>query len=144
MRSLLYSALAILCAGCVTPGEYLSGQIYSIEQGKVLEFEIEVSYGNGKVRAKDPKSGELFQGTYVAISDGDVSTGVANTTVGRRNIPTIVTASSSSILATSSALLVGDKGTMLECAMTIEKSHTRPKGIGSCVDQIKNNYRLQF
>jgi hypothetical protein len=132
-----------------------------MENARNLDFEIEVSYGKGGVRSKDKATGESFTGTYVAVAGGRVSIGAANTTIGRTNATTvsggsvanttirptnastITTSTTREIMATSSALLFGDKGTVLDCGINIERGHM-PKGIGACVDQQGVNYKLMF
>ena len=144
LKKFLGFLILITITACATPvGQYLPGQIFSIENSRKLEFEIEVSRGKGGVRANDKATGEIFSGTYVAIAGGRVSTSLINTATRPTNTPIITTNTTSEIMATSTALLFGDKGTVLDCSINIERGYT-PKGIGTCVDQHGFNYRLMF
>ena len=148
-------------SGCAIPGSFLPGQIYSMETGKNLDFEIEVSYGKGDVRAKDKSSGEEFTGTYVAVSGGSVTIGtsfgsvggtsattysggaMSQTQIGSSKVKTTSINRSMSVMASTSALLFGNQGTVLDCGIMIERGH-RPKGIGTCVDREGVFYKLMF
>jgi hypothetical protein len=148
--------------GCAAVGSYLPGQIYSMENSKYLDFEIEVSYGKGGVRAKDKQTGEVFTGTYVAIAGGSVTIGSGFGSVGGTRATTSYADGSSSssrirgssvstttvqrsmdVMATSTALLFGDKGSVLDCGINIERGHV-PKGIGTCIDKEGVLYKLMF
>ena len=58
--------VAFLLSGCA--GGMIPGKIYS-DSGKVLDFEIEKSYGTGRVTARDNATGEQFAGQYVGIRE---------------------------------------------------------------------------
>jgi hypothetical protein len=148
MRRFITLILPVVLSACTTIGpsigSYLPGQIYSIENGKHLDFEIEVSFGKGKVRATENATGEVFNGTYVAVSGGSTTIG---TGVGRIGDTTATTISgvqkSINVMATSSAILFGDQGSVLDCSMRIQRGHV-PKGIGTCVDKQGVLYKLMF
>lgn len=103
----------------------IGGKIYSLSGAKVLPMRIALSYGHGKMTAEDPETGEKFEGEYTAVSNG------AYGVVGNDF------ATFSSKKANAMAVLVGDKGTVLNCVMEIEKG-LPPKGIGTAKD--KNNF----
>jgi hypothetical protein len=162
MRIVIAGIVVTVLSACgATIGSFLPGQIYSMENGKHLDFEIEVTYGKGSVRAKDKNSGEAFSGTYVAVAGGRVTIGsgfgtiggttartfsggnVANTRIGSSNISTTTVQNSMEIMASSTAILFGDQGTVLDCGMNIERGPV-PKGIGTCIDKQGITYKLMF
>lgn len=102
----------------VPMGAMLPGALYT-KEGRVLDFAIEKTTGSGAVTALDPVSKESFSGTYVAIMGADAST------------------------ATATAYLRGDKGAALTCEMQIQPGDS-PHGLGTCNDNRKRSYRLQF
>lgn len=135
------SALSVsfMLSGCV--GFMLDGSLYSLSDGVVLPLEIETSFGRGKIGCLNPKTGERFSGTYAAVSEGSVGHAVALSSTGRP--PALAFAGLRSRTATAIATLIGDKGTILDCTMAIEKGW-RPHGLGSCTDNNGQQYRLQF
>lgn len=141
----------LLSAGC---GGMLPGTIYS-QDGKVLEFQIEKAHRTGAVAAFDPSTGERFSGAYVGILERTTAfssgflTGRTNF-VGTGFSGTATSTASGfgfgsvgSNIANATAYLAGDKGTMLNCEMQIEAGFS-PHGIGGCVDNKSEKYRLQF
>jgi hypothetical protein len=70
------AAAACLLSGCV--GGMIPGKIYS-DSGKILDFEIEKSYGTGRVTARDNATGEQFAGEYVGIRETITGTGTGLT-----------------------------------------------------------------
>jgi hypothetical protein len=132
-----------------------------MESGRHLDFEIEVTYGKGSVRAKDKNSGEMFNGTYVAVAGGRVTIGsgfgtiggtkattfsggdVANTSIGSSTVTMTAVQNSMEVMASSSAILFGDQGTVLDCGINIERGPV-PKGIGTCIDKQGVTYKLMF
>lgn len=131
---------SVMLSGCV--GFMLDGSLYSLSDGVVLPLEIETSFGRGKIGCVNPKTGEQFSGTYTGVSDGAVGHAVAIPSVGRSS-PALAFAGLRSRTATAIATMIGDKGTVLDCTMAIEKGW-RPHGLGSCTDNNGQQYRLQF
>jgi hypothetical protein len=140
MRGLFAPLLALGLAGCV--GGMIPGQIYS-EQGKVLEFQIEKSRGAGAVTAFDPATGEHYAGNYVGIREVTTTTSGAFVQSGNTFATGTGFGTIASNMATSTAYLTGDKGSMLNCDMQIQAGFS-PHGIGGCSDQKGGRYRLQF
>lgn len=163
MHSQFYSFFVFsFLTGCAMPGSYLPGQIYSIETGRDLDFQIEVSYGKGKVKATDKKTGEQFNGTYVAVRGGSVTIGTGFASAGGTNYSSVnsngtfingsvsgnqttvtTTQNTLNALATATSFLIGDAGSALECAMNIQPGPV-PKGVGECVDRQGVRYKLLF
>jgi hypothetical protein len=136
-KSLLVTVLMSLSA-CAPIGSMLPGTIYS-QNGKMMPLQIAVSTGSGAVTASDPATGERFSGTYVGIIER--TTGAASA-FGPAGFG-VATGSVGSNIASSTAYLSGDKGTMLTCEMQIAAGLS-PHGIGSCTDNKNMKYRLQF
>jgi hypothetical protein len=133
-------AMALVLAGCA--GGMIPGKIYS-DSGKVLDFEIEKSSGTGRVTARDNITGEQFAGEYVGIREtiSASSSGVA--TAGTRMATGFGSSSVSSNMANATAFLTGDKGSSLNCQMTIQAGFS-PHGIGDCSDKNGAKYHVQF
>lgn len=127
--------LGFLLSSC---GTMLPGQIYTAD-GKVMPFQIEQARRSGKVAATDPDTQEAFAGSYVATLAR--SSAISATLVG--DTPRVSTSTGGTNMATATAFLKGDKGTMLNCVMQIEAGLS-PHGIGSCEDNRSKKYRLQF
>ena len=144
-------AALLLLAGC---GGMLPGTIYS-QNGKTLQFEIEKARRSGAVAAFDASTGERFSGTYVGILQRSTgfSSGFANGQTNFSGNGVVGTATSTasgfgfssagSNIANATAYLNGDKGTVLNCEMQIEAGFS-PHGIGGCIDNKGEKYRLQF
>jgi hypothetical protein len=138
--------------GMVGCGIGLSGRIYSLEDGIVLPLEIETSYGFGEIRCSNQKTGEHFEGTYSAVSEGAVGIagsnvmGSAYSSTGqsvRGSATGLSHAFLQSMTANAIATMIGNRGTVLDCRMEIQKGF-RPHGMGGCVDNAGKTYRLQF
>lgn len=141
MRALLPAAVATyLLSGCV--GGMIPGKIYS-DSGKVLDFEIEKSYGTGRVTARDNATGEQYTGEYVGIRETISGTGSGFAMSGNRTATTFGSASVSSNMANATAFLTGNKGSSLNCQMTIQAGFS-PHGIGDCSDKNGTKYHIQF
>jgi hypothetical protein len=131
----MITLVAMLIAGStVGCGRMLDGKIYSLanrNQGLfsddsssitdsiAMPMQIEVSYGQGKMTAQNPKSGERVAGTYSGVREG-------NTTQ-----------------ANAIATLIGDQGTVLDCVMRIQAGLS-PHGMGTAKDNRGREYRIQF
>lgn len=137
-------ALALLLAGCATNpytlGSYIPGRIISLSDGKILPMQIQLSYGTGKMTAVNPDTGEFFDGTYTAIQETKSSQVSRPTWLGDQETASEVTTSD---LAQASAVLVGNKGTVLDIKMQI-KAGSPPIGFGEATDNAGKKYRVQF
>lgn len=141
MRQITVAAAiaALTLTGC---GTMLPGTIYS-EQGKVLQFQIEMARRTGAVTAFDPSTGEQFAGTYVGVREGAVASSSAFVSAGGATGNAFGSTAVMSNMANATALLTGDKGSTLTCQMRIEAGLS-PHGIGTCRDNRGVNYRVQF
>jgi hypothetical protein len=137
-RSLVPVA-ALLLAGC---GGMIPGKLYS-DSGKVLDFEIEKSYGTGHVTARDNTTGEQFAGEYVAIRETISASGSSVAISGNRMATGFGSGTVSSNMANATAFLTGDRGNSLNCQMTIQAGLS-PHGIGDCFDKNGIKYHVQF
>jgi hypothetical protein len=106
----------------------IPGKIYS-DSGKTLDFEIEKSYGTGRVTARDNITGEQFAGEYVGIRETTSATSSSIGISGNRVANGFGSASVSSNFGNATAFLTGDKGNSLNCQMTIQTGLS-PHGIG--------------
>lgn len=135
----LVPVVAFLLAGC---GGMIPGKIYS-DSGKVLDFEIEKSTGTGRVTARDPATGEQFSGEYVGIRE-TVSANSSSVAFSGNGMATgFGSGTVSSNMANATAFLSGDKGSSLNCQMTIQAGFS-PHGIGDCFDKNGVKYHVQF
>ena len=126
--------LAALLAGCV--GGMIPGRMYTAASGRTLPFSIQTSYGNGKMEALDPATGEKFTGEYAAFYKGEESVHghVGEAEVSLYKPPTG---------ANAHGILVGDKGTTIRLYFEI-KPGLRPTGYGTGTDQNGNRYEVFF
>jgi hypothetical protein len=132
--------MAFLLVGCV--GGMIPGKIYS-DNGKILDFEIEKSYGTGRVTALDDITGEQFAGEYVGIRETISASSSSVALSGNRVATGFGSGSVSSNLGNATAFLTGDKGNSLNCQMTIQTGLS-PHGIGDCSDKNGVKYHVQF
>lgn len=125
---------AMLLAGCA--GRMLPGRMYALPAGHLLEFTIETSYGNGRMEAFDPQSGEVFKGEYSGFYKGQEATygNIGGVDVALVKPPTG---------ANAQGILVGDKGTTIRVFFEI-KPGIRPTGYGLGMDQEGNQYEIYF
>ena len=130
------------------------GTIYS-EDGKVIPFQIEGAIHSGKVTANDPSTGENFTGTYVGVLERTTATapnsgngqgnpfGTAGSSQFNANDSDFTFAPAGSSITNASALITGDKGTVLTCEMKIQAG-IEPHGLGNCEGNKGKKYKLQF
>ena len=130
------------------------GSIYS-DDGKVIPFQIERAYHSGKVTANDPATDEHFTGSYVGVLERPTAT-ASSVGNGQTNFPgpagsgTVPSTDSDSTFAPvgsdvthATALITGDKGTVLTCDMKIQAG-IEPHGFGDCEGNKGKKYKLQF
>ncbi len=126
--------LTFAFAGCA--GRMLPGRMYAIPTGNTLQFQIQTSYGNGRMEAYDAKTGERFTGEYSGFYKGQSSAygSVGGAGVALIQPPTGVNAF---------GILVGDKGRTIRLYFEIEPG-IRPTGYGIGSDQNGNRYEVFF
>ncbi|WP_404422974.1 hypothetical protein [Nibricoccus sp. IMCC34717] len=131
------AGVALMClalVGCV--GIPLKGRMYDVQTGEQMEFVIHTSFGNGKMTASDPRTGETFEGEYSGIIDrSGVVTGTVN------NKPVLLHTGNGH--ANARGILRGSKGTVIQVVLDI-KPGARPRGNGEGVDQRGNRYQIHF
>ena len=141
---------ACLLAGCV--GTMLPGKLYSLgDAPTVLEFQIEISFGTGKITAKNPKTGESFDGQYTGVMHHTagssapivVPTGATALERGAQQGAAIAAAAPKADYATARGVLIGDKGTTIELTMEIQPG-LKPSGHGEGQDNKGVRYQVQF
>ncbi len=135
---ILKNSLAIFAvlflSGCA--GVMLPGRMYAHPSGRTLQFQIQTSYGNGRMTAADPVTGEKFSGEYSGFYKGQeaVMGSVGGLGVSLVKPPTG---------ANAFGILVGDKGTTIRLYFEI-KPGPRPTGHGMGRDQAGKEYEVFF
>jgi hypothetical protein len=136
--------LSLFLAGCAEDpyraGSFIPGRIVSLSDGKILPMQIELSYGTGRMTAVNPETGEAFDGTYTAINETKSSEVSRPTFFGDQETASETTTSD---IAQGSAVLVGNKGTVLSIKMQI-KAGSPPIGFGEATDNAGKKYHVQF
>lgn len=131
-------------AGCAAPthqaGDMIPGRIISLSKGTLLPMQIQLSYGSGRMTAVNPATGESFEGNYTAIQDTKHVQYSRPTLLGNQETHQAVESSTS---VPASAVLVGNKGTVLSIKMQI-KAGNPPIGFGEAVDNKGDKYNVQF
>lgn len=154
-KALLFFAVGVTLTAC---GTTIPGKLYSLQDGTVMEFKIERSYGTGGMSAQNHKSGEVFSGQYTGtykgggaattVGTGQVSGSTSNFATGSTyqhsgqftsNTTTFIPPSN----ATARGILIGDKGTVIELYMDIRPGIV-PKGHGEGIDNKGFRYQVQF
>jgi hypothetical protein len=138
--------LAFVLAGCATEpdpyaiGNMLPGTITSLSDGKIFPAQVEITYGSGRMTATNPVTGEVFEGRYTAIQENKVIQHVDNSFWGNGDTDQAVETSD---LAHASAILVGNKGTVLNIKMEVKAGHP-PIAYGDAEDNNGKKYNVQF
>lgn len=137
-------AAALVLGGCETSpyvvGAMIPGRITSLADGRTLPMQIQLSYGSGRMTAVDPKTSEMFDGTYTAIQQTQVTQHTQPSLFGDEDVGQSVATSD---VAQASAVLVGNKGTILNIKMQI-KAGSPPIGFGEAEDNHGAKYNVQF
>lgn len=155
MKRLFSIVATLILTAC---GTTLPGKLYSLQDGVVMDFQIEKSHGTGGMYAQNNKTGEKFTGQYTGTYKG----GGMETTIGSgsyRGSSTSyttgsmyqhsgnVSSSSTKFMppsdATARGVLMGDNGTVIELYMEIRPGIV-PKGHGEGIDNKGNRYQVQF
>jgi len=141
--------VAFLLAGCATGpdpngvGSMLSGRMIALADGHLIPVQIELtpmSHPTGAITAADPETGEQFSGTYTFIVETKV---VQQSQPGLLFDQETGQAVQTSDVAPGTAVLVGDKGTVINLKMTA-KAGSPPVGYGNGEDNKGKKYTLQF
>jgi len=141
--------LAVLLAGCATKpdpyriGAMQPGRIISLSDGKILPMQAEIlrrSRPIGKMTALDPTTGEQFSGTYTLIVETKVTQQSRPGLLFDQETGEAVQVSN---VASGTAVLVGDKGTVLNIKLLVRTGHP-PVGTGDAEDNKGKKYSIQF
>ena len=134
--------LALLLCGCATEGykdgDMLPGRIISLADGTTLAMQVELTSGSGKMIATNPVTGEILQGTYTAMLETKVRTHQATSLFGSDD-----TSTETSDVAEGTAILVGNKGTVLNLKLHVKVGNP-PTGFGDGEDNKGVKYNVQF
>lgn len=136
---------AILLSGCATgqlnyAGKMIPGKIVSLSDGMVYPMQIEVTKGSGKMTATNPTTGEYFEGTYTAIRE---TRQIQYSRQGLLGAEATQKAVEIGDTAPLSAVLVGNKGTVLNIKMQV-KAGNPPIGYGDAEDNKGRKFNVQF
>ena len=136
--------LALLLGGCAVPtnqvGNMIPGRIVSLSKGTLLPMQIQLSYGTGTMNATNPVTGEHFEGNYTAIQD---TKSVQYSKPGFLGDMETHHSVESSTACPASAVLVGNKGTVMNIKMQIQAGNP-PVGFGEAEDNKGEKYNVQF
>jgi hypothetical protein len=138
--------LAIFLAGCASEpdpyaiGNMLPGKIISLSDGTAFPAQAEISTGSGKMTATNPVTGEIFEGKYTALQENKAVQHVDNSFWGNGDTDQAVETSD---IAHGSAVLVGNKGTVLNIKLEV-KAGSPPIAYGDAEDNKGNKYNVQF
>ncbi len=140
------AVLAFVLVGCATEpdpygmGSMLPGRIISLSDGTVFAAQAEISTGSGRMTATNPVTGEVFEGRYTALQENKVVQHVDNSFWGNGDTDQAVEISD---VAHASAVLVGNKGTVLNIKMEVKAGHP-PSAYGDAEDNKGTKYNVQF
>jgi hypothetical protein len=150
MRFVASLCVLITIAGCAVGGAYnytggqmIPGRLISLADGTLIPLQLELSTGQGRVSGINPKTGEAYSGNYTAIEDTKYTQYTRETLLGSVNTQQAVEVSSS---VPATAILVGDKGTVINLTMRIKpgNSSIAPIGYGEGTDNKGVKYNFQF
>lgn len=137
MRSSLAICTIVLATAALSACQsMLPGKVYAVPAGRILQFEIEKSYGHGRMTALDTSTGEKFSGEYSGSYTGQDS---VYGHVGDANVMLIKPPTG----ANAFGILVGDKGTTIRLYFAIKPGLT-PTGHGTGTDQNGQGYEAYF
>ena len=125
---ILAVALGAACAMKTT------GRLVSLQDGAVIPLQMQFTTMGGHMVGSHPGTGETFEGDYTATPER------ATARAGHTNVE------AQSLTAPGSGVLVGNKGTVLDCQLMINAGSivSHPTGTGTCTSQKGQRFRLQF
>jgi hypothetical protein len=134
--------------GCAARSHSASAEarLYNLSSGEIIVAHFD-SHPNGKgtINFSFP-SGEVLKGEYITLHNKEVTWGSVYGTVYGGGTVGSVSGSGTSVRrgATEygSAIVTGDKGTVLQCEYL--SSSSRVSGTGACRDNHGNLYKLMF
>ena len=118
----------------------LPGTITCLSDGSVFPAQVEITAGSGRMTATNPTTGEIFTGRYTALQENKVVQQVDNSFWGDGDTSQAVETSD---IAHASAVLVGNKGTVLNIKMEVKAGHP-PIAFGDAEDNKGAKYNVQF
>lgn len=136
----LLATIATLFSGCV--GGMLNGKMYRVKDGNEFPFQIQTSYGSGKLKAEDPSTGEKFEGQYTGQYQGGGSSSSTVYDSRMQRLGTVDTYTPPT-RANARGILKGDKGTVIQIYLDITPG-IRPRGSGEGIDNKGGLYQVQF
>src|SRR5512138_2065231 len=147
MRSLAVLLVAFILAGCAigpdiySGGHMIPGRLVDLSTGALIPLQLELSTGQGRVAGSHPKTGELFSGNYTAIPETKVVQYTRDTWLGPQTTQQAVEMSAS---VPATAILIGDKGTVINLSIRIKpgNAHVLPIGFGDGADNKGGKYNL--
>jgi hypothetical protein len=133
--------LLLFIGGCIR-----KARLYNLTTGEVTPAEFTYSgSGKGKITAVSV-SGEQFKGEYATIPGGEMSWGTIYASVygpgGTLSGSSTSHSSSTSAQQRGSAIVTGDKGTIIQCEYIT--SAWNGAGTGACKDNHGTLYKLMF
>jgi hypothetical protein len=149
MRLVAVLLTVLSLTGCVTPGlqysggQMIPGRLVSLADGALIPLQIELSTGQGRITGNNLRTGELFNGDYTAIPDTRYTQYSKDTFLGTQEIQQAVEVGSS---VPATAILIGDKGTVINITMRIKpgNGYVKPIGYGEGSDNKSVKYNFQF
>jgi len=119
------------------------GKIIKLSTGLTLPMQYELSSGQGRMTAQNPKTGENFDGTYTAIAETKVTQFSHTNFWGTKKDQQAVEVSN---VVPGSVVLVGDKGTVIKFDIKVQPGnrYRLPIGYGEGEDNHGKKYHLQF
>jgi hypothetical protein len=144
----IVTLFALVMPGCASNSSYkigdmLPGKIISLSDGKILPMQIQLSSvrrPTAKMTASDPATGEQFDGNYTCIVESKVVQHSRPGFLGDQNTGQSLEVSNT---CPCSAVLVGNKGTVLNTKMMITSGNP-PLGTGDGEDNKGLKYAIQF
>lgn len=148
MRFTVVLLMATLLTGCAvgnqyTGGQMIPGRLISLADGTLIPVQLELSYGSGRMTAINSATGETFTGNYTAVREDKYIQYSKETFWGTENAGQAVEVSSS---VPATAILVGNKGTVINIKMHIKPGDNQvlPIGYGDGEDNKGGKYNFQF
>ena len=118
----------------------LPGKIICLSDGTVFPAQVEITTGSGRMMATNPVTGEVFEGRYTALQENKIHQNVDNSFWGNGDTSQAVETSD---VAHGSAVLVGNKGTVLNIKLEVKAGHP-PIAYGEAEDNRGAKYNVQF